>query len=150
MILTPICMIRQWGQYLQMHINSFSRGHTTLFWTRVGSDVENTIRIQHHDITLQGFETPGVYSFWTTGADGESARMNAYIRCDTPTQIIDRILGYIPNQRLKERWAVLILSKLRQDAEASQDTPIAEIIYRQMQSANKLQDYEKNYSRNCC
>lgn len=144
MILTPICMVRQWGQFLQIHINSFSEGHRSLFWSRVGSDVENSFEFQCPDITLKGFNTPGTYSFWTVGPEGESARVNAYIRCDSTADIIKRILSYVTNQRLKERWAVLILLKLQQDAETDSQAPIAEIIYRQMHSASKMQEYEKD------
>lgn len=144
MILNPICMIRQFGHTLQMHVNSFNSGHDVIYWQYDGEDTINQANIPSAMLYLDVFEREGVYWLWTSGSDGESRKMRVYFRADEPSAIIDRILGYT-NVEQKKNWARIILTRLRRDFEANPKTPIIEYLYRYMVETTNLQDYERDF-----
>lgn len=145
MHLHPICFIRQWNHSIQMHINSFNAGHNTLCWQRDGGDVVNEAAIENSHVTLDCFENEGVYWFWTVSPSGvESRRMRVYIRCESPKQIIDRVLGYTDLDR-KSKWAVKILTKLYQDFGSKPSIPLVHYLRDAMDSIENIADYEKEW-----
>ena len=128
-----------------MHINSFKDGHDILRWKMDGSSVENEMALTSSSVTLDCFDNEGTYVFWTIGQDGqESRRMRVYILCDPPMKIIERILGY-SNVEQKARWAVLIITRLKQEFSARPDIPLVDHLRKFMDETKDLQDYEKKF-----
>lgn len=143
MHLYPICMMRQWNQSLQMHVNSFNAGHTILHWKKNGSDIENELELTSSMVTLNSFESEATYWFWTVGDDGtESRRMRVHILAESPSKIIERILSY-SNVEQKERWAIIIINRLKRDFSEHPETPIIDYLRSYMDETDDLQDYER-------
>ena len=142
MHLYPICFIRQWNHSIQMHVNSYNAGHRTLCWQRDGGDVRNEATIDSSSVTLDCFTNEGVYWFWTISPTGTpSRRMRVYIRCETPKQIIDKILGYADIDT-KSKWALKILTNLYRDFGEKPSIPLVHYLCDYMANTKDIADYE--------
>ena len=145
MHLYPICFIRQWNHSIQMHVNSYNAGHRTLCWQRDGGDVRNEATIDSSSVTLDCFTNEGVYWFWTISPTGTpSRRMRVYIRCETPKQIIDKILGYADIDT-KSKWALKILTNLYRDFGEKPSIPLVHYLCDYMANTKDIADYERNW-----
>lgn len=134
MIIRPICIVRQIGDMIELHINSYKYGHTMLHWYKSGNpDHEKSMAISSPDMKISNVSEEGYYCFYTTNIDGErSAVIEIYLLKEDLLHYIDSIMAAAPDSLPDKTAAGEIRKKLISDFSASQETRVSATIMRYM------------------
>lgn len=141
----PVCFKRQYGDKLELHINTYKRGHRTLLWYIENQEGRiNTTHISSPDIILSGIKQEGVYYFTTIGEDAIdiSATVSMYFDYLDAQAEFDAIARYADNIP-DAQWAATIIDKIVRYYKKDQTKPITFYIWQELQNENLLTKEEE-------
>lgn len=144
----PICILRQFGKVLELHINSFKNGHRMLYWYKAGNR-EHTQHQQLYkaDVRLDDFTDEGYYYFYTANQKGErSARIKAYILYENTTDQIRSILSCAPSELPDKKLGASVMTRLQSDLAHQADQRISALIGHYLdQDKNNVSQVRNSY-----
>lgn len=98
MIIYPICITKQIGSLVQIHVNSYKYGHDVLCWFK-SHDKSRLfhVKLSSADVILFGFTESSQYTFFTANSENKipSSAHTAYFDCDDPTTHLNKLKNYV-------------------------------------------------------
>lgn len=128
-----------------MHVNSFRYGHDVLKWRLRGNESDvYSMKLKDSMVTLTTIKKHGVYEFWTENADESSAKVQIFMRLDTPNEIVDKIVDYA-ELSLDAKWQQDIVLYAKHAFADNPEKPFVEHLKTLMNGTKDLQKYETDF-----
>ena len=143
---SPLCVTRQFGSVVQLHINSYKQEHDTLHWYKQGNEEhESSIRLYSSTVALNEFADEGYYVFYTTSPTGESSvKVKIYILCENIAQQIDSTLACAPANIPDKKLPDELRKKLKSDMSQDMEQRISALIFKYFAEAGDIVTQRKN------